>query len=102
MQCNVCQLNFPGLCTICHCLIICLVLVTFGEYKLAFNKIYENPAEDRRRRQIYERNVFRLEKSNKVICDGVSNVYSNVTRFTDQSFEEVGASYTGGGTLGKA
>ena len=53
------------------------------------------------RNSTYQMTVIRLESFNRIFCDGKSRGYNNVTRLSDLTFDEIGASYTGGGSLGE-
>ena len=53
------------------------------------------------RNETYQNTTIRLERFNRIFCDGKSPIFNNVTRLSDLTFDEIGASYTGGGSLGE-
>ena len=78
-----------------------LVSVSFEDFIIRFNKTYKDKEEKRIRNANYQMTVIRLERFNRIFCDGNSSVYNDVTRLSDQTFDEIGANYTGGGSLGE-
>jgi C1A family cysteine protease len=61
----------------------------FDEFKAKFNKVYENPAEEAKRYNIFKQSLIRAEKSQKLN----PRASFGITKFSDLTSEEFAASF---------
>jgi len=67
----------------------------FEQFKTLFKKTYKSSSEEEKRRNIFQKNKEEIERHNRLFEDGTTLYRQALSKFSDITYEELIASYTG-------